>query len=188
MLLPELTYPSVPATFAPRPNRTRTFVVTVLRLLAERGIAGALPDLPGQGESLVPTQAMRLADMRAAFATKLFTLSSLLRAYQSPSRRCACATIGVSRSALDMAQRRAGTIAARVAARIARRIGEGRPGVRIGVQKLSPRSGRGQLVPRGCKGNQCGDNRLHRFRRGTPYASMRIRRAGPWRKSVLPPA
>lgn len=47
-------------------NRTRTFVVTVLRMLAERGIAGALPDLPGQGESLAPTEAIRLADMRAA--------------------------------------------------------------------------------------------------------------------------
>lgn len=49
-------------------NRTRTFVVTVMRMLAERGIAGVLPDLPGQGESLVPTGAMRLADMRAALA------------------------------------------------------------------------------------------------------------------------
>lgn len=49
-------------------NRTRTFVVTVLRMLAERGIAGVLPDLPGQGESLVPTGAMRIADMRAALA------------------------------------------------------------------------------------------------------------------------
>ena len=49
-------------------NRTRAFVVTILRALAERGIAGALPDLPGQGESLVPTEAARLADWRAAFA------------------------------------------------------------------------------------------------------------------------
>ncbi|WP_066794032.1 hypothetical protein [Sphingomonas soli] len=36
-------------------NRTRTFAVTILRALAERGIASALPDLPGQGESLMPT-------------------------------------------------------------------------------------------------------------------------------------
>lgn len=49
-------------------NRTRTFVVTLLRALAERGIASALPDLPGQGESLVPTQAATIAGMRAAFA------------------------------------------------------------------------------------------------------------------------
>lgn len=49
-------------------NRTRTFVVTILRRLAELGIAGALPDLPGQGESLVATQDMALASLRAAFA------------------------------------------------------------------------------------------------------------------------
>jgi hypothetical protein len=49
-------------------NRTRAFVVTILRLLAERGLAGALPDLPGQGESLVPTSDIRLADLRSAFA------------------------------------------------------------------------------------------------------------------------
>lgn len=49
-------------------NRTRTFVVTLLRTLAERGIASALPDLPGQGESLVPTEAATITDMRAAFA------------------------------------------------------------------------------------------------------------------------
>jgi hypothetical protein len=49
-------------------NRTRTFVVTLLRALAERGIASALPDLPGQGESMIPTEAASLADMRGAFA------------------------------------------------------------------------------------------------------------------------
>ena len=49
-------------------NRTRAFVVTILRALAERGIAGALPDLPGQGDSLVPTDAVRLAHLRDAFA------------------------------------------------------------------------------------------------------------------------
>jgi hypothetical protein len=49
-------------------NRTRTFVVTILRALAERGIAAALPDLPGQGESLMPTDQMRLANLRAAYA------------------------------------------------------------------------------------------------------------------------
>jgi hypothetical protein len=32
-------------------NRTRTFSVSVLRGLAEHGIGGVLPDLPGQGES-----------------------------------------------------------------------------------------------------------------------------------------
>lgn len=49
-------------------NRTRAFTVTLLRALAERGIASLLPDLPGQGESLIPTSSMSLADLRAAFA------------------------------------------------------------------------------------------------------------------------
>jgi len=49
-------------------NRTRAFVVTILRLLAERGIAGALPDLPGQGESLLPTSSATLPGLRAGFA------------------------------------------------------------------------------------------------------------------------
>lgn len=48
-------------------NRTRAFVVTILRLLAERGIAGALPDLPGQGESLVPTHKTSLLKLQDAF-------------------------------------------------------------------------------------------------------------------------
>ncbi|PVE59582.1 hypothetical protein DC429_04085 [Arthrobacter sp. TPD3018] len=37
-------------------NRTRTFAVDLLRRLAEQGIAGLLPDVPGQGESLVPLE------------------------------------------------------------------------------------------------------------------------------------
>lgn len=49
-------------------NRTRAFAVAMLRALAGHGIAGALPDLPGTGESLVPTDALRLADLRDAFA------------------------------------------------------------------------------------------------------------------------
>jgi len=49
-------------------NRTRAFVVTILRALAERGIAGALPDSPGQSESLASTASIRLADLRDAFA------------------------------------------------------------------------------------------------------------------------
>ena len=47
-------------------NRTRAFGAAVLRALAARGIAGVLPELPGQGESPVPTEALRLADLRAA--------------------------------------------------------------------------------------------------------------------------
>lgn len=34
-------------------NRTRTFAVGMLRRLADHGIAGLLPDVPGQGESVV---------------------------------------------------------------------------------------------------------------------------------------
>lgn len=49
-------------------NRTRAFVVTILRALAARGIGSVLPDLPGQGESLVPLESVRLDDMRTAFA------------------------------------------------------------------------------------------------------------------------
>ncbi|WP_343520963.1 hypothetical protein [Sphingomonas sp.] len=55
-------------------NRTRAFTVTILRALAERGIAGALPDLPGQGESLVPTRSTDLTKLRAAFAAAVASL------------------------------------------------------------------------------------------------------------------
>ena len=49
-------------------NRCRAFGVTLLRALAARGIGGVLPDLPGQGESELPTAAPTLADLRAAYA------------------------------------------------------------------------------------------------------------------------
>lgn len=48
-------------------NRTRTFTVALLRALADRGIAGALPDLPATGESVVPTSDLSLLDLRTAF-------------------------------------------------------------------------------------------------------------------------
>ena len=48
-------------------NRTRTFAVGLLRRLAERGIGGVLPDLPGQNESLVATERAMLAGWRAAY-------------------------------------------------------------------------------------------------------------------------
>lgn len=47
-------------------NRTRTFAVGLLRALATRGVASILPDLPGQGDSLLPTESASLADWRAA--------------------------------------------------------------------------------------------------------------------------
>lgn len=57
-------------------NRTRAFAVTILRALAERGIAGALPDLPGQGESLLPTHETDLAKLRTAFAAAAVSLAT----------------------------------------------------------------------------------------------------------------
>jgi len=49
-------------------NRTRAFVVTMLRRLAQLGIACALPDVPGQGESLVPLETLSILQMQEAFA------------------------------------------------------------------------------------------------------------------------
>lgn len=49
-------------------NRTRAFVVTILRQLALRGFAGALPDLPGTGESLVETEQASLPHWTDAFS------------------------------------------------------------------------------------------------------------------------
>lgn len=57
-------------------NRTRAFAVTILRALAEHGIAGALPDLPGQGESLIPTHETGLAKLRTGFAAAVSGLSA----------------------------------------------------------------------------------------------------------------
>ncbi len=48
-------------------NRTRQFLVTILRALAVHGIGSVLPDLPGTGESIVVTSAARLRDQRAAY-------------------------------------------------------------------------------------------------------------------------
>ncbi|KQM41173.1 hypothetical protein [Sphingomonas sp. Leaf10] len=47
-------------------NRTRTFAVGLLRALAARDVGAMLPDLPGQGDSLLPTAAATLADWRSA--------------------------------------------------------------------------------------------------------------------------
>jgi len=55
-------------------NRTRAFAVTILRALADRGIAGVLPDLPGQGESLLPTHEATLAGLSKAFAAAVSSL------------------------------------------------------------------------------------------------------------------
>ncbi len=49
-------------------NRTRAFTVAICRALAESRVASILPDLPGQGESVVPTQDATLDHWRKAVA------------------------------------------------------------------------------------------------------------------------
>lgn len=56
-------------------NRTRAFAARICRLLAERGVASLLPDLPAQGDSVLPTERLALADLRAAFAAAVASAS-----------------------------------------------------------------------------------------------------------------
>ena len=49
-------------------NRTRAFIVTILRALAAQGIASALPALPGTGESLIETEHASINTWNAAFS------------------------------------------------------------------------------------------------------------------------
>lgn len=69
----------VPALFE-EANRTRRLLAQTMRLLATRGIAGVLPDLPGCGESLAPLDHQDLSSWRAATAAaaKHFTASHVL--------------------------------------------------------------------------------------------------------------
>lgn len=55
-------------------NRTRALIVAMLRGLAARGIGGALPDLPGQGESGATLLGTSLAAWRRAFARAVSSL------------------------------------------------------------------------------------------------------------------
>ncbi len=57
-------------------NRTRAFMVSILRALAERGIASVLPDLPGTGESLIETEDAILTDWTTAFSSLTDMLSA----------------------------------------------------------------------------------------------------------------
>ena len=57
-------------------NRTRAAIVDVLRRLAATGIGGALPDLPGTGESLTDVADVTLATWRGAFAAACASLPS----------------------------------------------------------------------------------------------------------------
>lgn len=66
---------AVPALFE-EANRTRTLLVATLRLLADRGIGSALPDLPGQNDSLLPTRDARLPLWREALAAAAARLPS----------------------------------------------------------------------------------------------------------------
>ena len=65
---------ALPALFE-EANRSRTLLVAMLRRLADRGIAGAIPDLPGQGDSLLPTRQARLSMWRDAVAAAATTLA-----------------------------------------------------------------------------------------------------------------
>ena len=48
-------------------NRTRAFLVRILRLLGARGVASVLPDLPGQGESMFPIEQVTIMRWMEAF-------------------------------------------------------------------------------------------------------------------------
>ena len=61
-------------------NRTRAFVVTILRQLATRGIASALPDLPASGESSIATEQAQFLHWGQAFAA---ATSALRTTYDS---------------------------------------------------------------------------------------------------------
>lgn len=60
-------------------NRTRTFAMTIMRALAELGVASALPDLPGTGESIVATRDTTLSKMREAHAAVTLHFDALGR-------------------------------------------------------------------------------------------------------------
>lgn len=68
-------------------NRTRAFAVTICRMLAERGVASVVPDLPGQGESIVGTEDVTLTDLRSGFAAAVEHLHQEKRRVYSASIR-----------------------------------------------------------------------------------------------------
>ncbi|QNA84092.1 hypothetical protein G4G27_08900 [Sphingomonas sp. So64.6b] len=71
-------------------NRTRAFMVAILRGLAEHGIASALPDLPGTGESLRPTEQSSIRELRQAFEFVSETFSSQGRSVHGLGVRSGC--------------------------------------------------------------------------------------------------
>ncbi|MDP9086261.1 MAG: hypothetical protein M3N02_05795 [Pseudomonadota bacterium] len=48
-------------------NRTRAFMLSILRALAELGIGSILPDLPGTGESVTPLESTTIQQMQGAY-------------------------------------------------------------------------------------------------------------------------
>ncbi|OYY89150.1 MAG: hypothetical protein B7Y45_13360 [Sphingomonas sp. 28-66-16] len=62
-------------------NRTRALTLTVMRALADLGVASVLPDLPATGESLIDTSAARLADWESAYAALATQLSKTRRVH-----------------------------------------------------------------------------------------------------------
>ena len=50
-------------------NRLRYFIVALMRALAVEGIATCLPDLPGQGDSVVASEEARFTEWEAAIAS-----------------------------------------------------------------------------------------------------------------------
>ncbi len=54
-------------------NRLRRTLVLTMRALAELGFDSALPDLPGQNDSLLHTEAATLSEWRRAFAAHIAT-------------------------------------------------------------------------------------------------------------------
>lgn len=61
-------------------NRTRATITALLQALAARGIGGALPDLPGTGDSSTDTSAARLGDWQAAFVAAAASLAPPIHA------------------------------------------------------------------------------------------------------------
>jgi hypothetical protein len=61
-------------------NRTRAFIVSILRTLAGHGIATALPDLPGTAESLTETEYTSVKNWNKAFSSAVDFLKPESRA------------------------------------------------------------------------------------------------------------
>ncbi len=72
-------------------NRIRTFMVAILRSLATLGIAAALPDLPGTGESLTPSGQAALSAMQDGY-------DAMVRHLETSHRPCV--GIGIRSAAL----------------------------------------------------------------------------------------